>query len=54
MSFGTRSSSVGDSALRWALVALMALLLPSAIWMLATVRPYLERRRSMAAAAASA
>ena len=45
---------LGDSALRWALVALMALLLPSAIWMLATVRPYLERRRSMAATAASA
>ena len=34
--------------------ALMALLLPSALWMLASVRPYLARRRSMAAAAPSA
>ena len=39
---------MGDDALRWALVALMSLMLPGALWMWAAVSPYLERRKSMA------
>lgn len=39
---------MGDDALRWALVGLMSLTLPGALWMWAAVRPYIERRKSMA------
>lgn len=46
--------SLGDGALRWALVGLMSLMLPGALWMWAAVGPYIVRRRSMAVGAAVA
>ena len=42
--------SLGGSALRWALVCLMSLMLPAALWTLGAVRPYIVRRQALAAA----